>query len=91
VFSQVYRYVFSILCVNKAIIIGIVIIVVITIGIASSLSSGDTEDKDEILMSEEDSSLEEIISIEEDLEEEPEQTGRNLTVELTESVGIKSP
>lgn len=83
---------------NKAVIIGIIIAVAIGIGIASSIPSmvSEKENEDEkITPLEENIALEEPITItEEEAEvevEEPEKTGRDFTVELTESVGIKTP
>lgn len=74
---------------NKGVIIGVVIIVVIGIGVISSMSSMENNEK-EVLSSDEELILNEITPIEEDLEE-PEKTGRNITVELTETIGLKGP
>lgn len=74
---------------NKGVIIGVVIIVVIGIGVISSMSSMENNEK-EVLSSDEELILNEITPIEEDLEE-PEKTGRNITIELTETIGLKGP
>lgn len=83
---------------NKAVIIGIIIAAAIGIGIASSIPSmvSEKENEDEkITPLEENIALKEPIPItEEEAEvevEEPEKTGRDFIVELTESVGIKTP
>ena len=46
--------------------------------------------EEEVLSSDEELILNEITPIEEDLEA-PEKTGRNITVELTETIGLKGP
>ena len=74
---------------KKGVIIGVVIVVVIGIGVISSMYPMENNEED-VLLSEEELILDEIISIEEDLEE-PEKTGRNITVELTETIGLKGP
>jgi len=65
--------------VNKSVIIGIIVgIVIIGIGITVSLSS--TNDN------------EQISEIEKEIEPiEVPQTGKNITVELSESIGLKTP
>jgi len=88
---------------NKGAIIGIIIVVAVGIGITSSMySTENTEDElilDEIILEEElivdevlleDELIVDEIIPEEELEE-PEETGRNITVELKESIGLKSP
>lgn len=64
---------------NKSVIIGIIVgIVIIGIGITVSLSS--TNDN------------EQISEIEKEIEPiEVPQTGKNITVELSESIGLKTP
>jgi len=71
--------------VNKIIIV-IVIVTIIGIGVtASSISMESTED--EAVDNETRLVLDETIPV----KEEPKETGRDLTVELTESIGLKSP
>ena len=76
---------------NKIVGIGIAIIVIVAIaGVAYSLSS--TESSDENLPVVDDLNLNESGLLDEEIvSEEPEQTGRELSVELTENIGIKSP
>ena len=79
---------------NKSAGIGIAaIIVIIIIGIA--YSSYSTEPSEENLPTTEELDLGESISIEEEIVaeelEEPEQTGTDFSVELTEKMGLKSP
>lgn len=64
---------------NKSVIIGIIVgIVIIGIGITVSLSS--TNDN------------EQISEIEKEIEPiEVPQTGKNITIELSESIGLKTP
>ena len=70
---------------NKIIIV-IVIVAIIGIGVtASSISMESTED--ETVNTETRLVLDETIPV----KEEPKETGRDLTVELTESIGLKSP
>ena len=76
---------------NKGAIIGIIIAVAIGIVATSLLSSENIDDTDEVLLSDEEIILDEIIPIEEDLEEESESTGKSIAVELTESIGLKTP
>ena len=84
---------------NKAAGIGIaVIIIVVIVGIAYSLSS--TESSEENLPTVDDLNLDESILLDEEVvseepeqeivSEEPEQEGTEFSVELTETVGIKS-
>jgi len=69
----------------KKIIVIVVIVVIIGIGVtASSISMEKTK---EIGNFENDIILDEAIPV----EDEPKKTGRALTVELTESIGLKSP
>ena len=64
---------------NKSVIIGIIVgIVIIGIGITVSLSSTNNNEQ----ISEIDKEIEPI--------EEP-QTGKNITIELSESIGLKTP
>jgi len=71
--------------VNKIIIV-IVIVAIIGIGVtASSISMESTED--ETVNTETRLVLDETIPV----KEEPKETGRDLTIELTESIGLKSP
>ncbi len=81
--------------VNKAGGIGVIIVVIIGLIIATAAISMDsTEDKDSAL---EETQLEESIPIEEsevEVVEEPEveeETGEDFSVEFTESVGLKTP
>ena len=70
---------------NKIIIV-IIIAVIIGVGVsASSLSMEKTEDQTNNI--EDNLVVDEIVPI----EEEPKNSGRALTVELTESIGLKSP
>ncbi|MGY5143376.1 MAG: hypothetical protein ACW9XH_02735 [Candidatus Nitrosopumilus sp. bin_32a] len=71
---------------NKAIVVGIIIGIVIIIGIAFSIPN---EMKNDELSSENEIELEENIGSEDNLIEVP--SGRNLTIELSESIGIKTP
>lgn len=86
VFSHVYRHVFSSSFVNKIVIIGIIIAVIIGIGAASAII-GNSEDESENSQSEQVPIIEEIIPV----ETEPEQKGKNISLELTESIGLTSP
>ena len=72
---------------NKGIVIGIIIVIIIAaiIGAASSLNS-ETSDDSSI-----DNILEEESIPAEEISPEPENTGRDLSVELSENVGIASP
>jgi len=72
--------------VNKIAIIGIIIAVIIGIGAASSII-GNSEDESKNSQSEQVPIIEEIIPV----ETEPEQKGKNISLELTESIGLKSP
>lgn len=64
---------------NKSVIIGIIIgIVIIGMGITVSLSSTNNNEQ----ISETDKEIEPI---------EVPQTGKNITVELSESIGLKTP
>jgi hypothetical protein len=64
--------------VNKSVIIGIIVgIVIIGIGITVSLSTNNNEQ-----IPETDKEIEPI---------EVPQTGKNITVELSESIGLKTP
>jgi len=74
---------------NKVAIIGIIIIIIIVIGVASSMSSM-RKVGDDVLLTDNESILDEIV-LEEDLAEEPETTGRNITIELSESMAFKTP
>ena len=74
---------------NKAVIIGIIIIIVIVIGVASSMSSME-KIGDEVLLTDKELILDEIVS-EEDSAEEPVTTGESLTVDLSESFTFKTP
>ena len=72
---------------NKSVGIGIAVIaIVLIVGIAYSLSSIESDEKNLSVIEDEDliSGEEEIISI-------PEQTGKEFSVELTEKIGLKSP
>jgi hypothetical protein len=72
--------------VNKIVIIGIIIAVIIGIGAASAII-GNSEDESENSQSEQVPIIEEIIPV----ETEPEQKGKNISLELTESIGLTSP
>jgi hypothetical protein len=73
--------------VNKGIVIGIIIVIIIT-AIIGAASSSNLETSD-------DSSIDNIPEGEsipaEEITPEPENTGRDFSVELSESVGIASP
>lgn len=71
---------------NKIAIIGIIIAVIIGIGAASSII-GNSEDESKNSQSEQVPIIEEIIPV----ETEPEQKGKNISLELTESIGLTSP
>ena len=71
---------------NKIAIIGIIIAVIIGIGAASSII-GNSEDESKNSQSDQVPIIEEIIPV----ETEPEQKGKNISLELTESIGLKSP
>lgn len=77
---------FSSSFVNKIAIIGIIIAVIIGIGAASSII-GNSEDESKNSQSEQVPIIEEIIPV----ETEPEQKGKNISLELTESIGLTSP
>jgi hypothetical protein len=72
--------------VNKIAIIGIIIAVIIGIGAASSII-GNSENESKNSQSEQIPIIEEIIPV----ETEPEQKGKNISLELTESIGLTSP
>lgn len=74
--------------VNKAVFVGIIIGIIIIIGIVFSLSDED-EIKNEQLSPDNEIELEENIDSKDNPIEVP--SGRNLTVELSESIGIKTP
>lgn len=76
-FRHVYRHVFNNIFVNKSIIVGIIIGIVMIIGISVSISSNNNEQVSEI--------DEKITPI------EVPQTGKNITIELSESIGLKTP
>jgi len=104
--------------VNKAVIIGIIIVAVIGIGVISLMSSTE-KIEEQVSLSEEEIILDEIESSEEnlevveedlevveedlevveedlevsaeDLEEEPETTGKSISVDLEESMKFKTP
>lgn len=64
---------------NKSVIIGIIVgIIIIGIGITVSLSSTNNNEQ----ISETDKEIEPI---------EVPQTGKNITIELSESIGLKTP
>lgn len=75
---------------NKVAIIGIIVVIAIVIGVASSLSSME-KIEDDIILTDKEIILDEIVPVEEDLEEESESTGNSIAVELTESIGLKTP
>lgn len=75
---------------NKVTIIGVIIVVIIGIGVVSSMSFTENTEE-EVFTSEEKIILDEVIPIEESIEEEPEKTGKSITVELTETIGLKGP
>ena len=88
-FSHVYRLVSSNNIVSKIAIIGIIIAVAIGIGItASSISMNDENNVD---TSNQVDNSEEVAVVEEEIEEISEETGKDLSVELTESIGLKTP
>lgn len=72
---------------KKTVIIG-VIIIIISLAIVSVISM-NTENQEFLL--DEDEIIDELISLEDDSGMEESKTGRNISVELTESVGLKSP
>ena len=71
---------------NKIAIISIIIAVIIGIGAASSII-GNSENESKNSQSEQVPIIEEIIPV----ETEPEQKGKNISLELTESIGLTSP
>ena len=77
---------------NKAVVVGISIIVIISIiGITYSASSNDPVETN-LIEVEDELNLDATVPVEEDLvSDESSQTGRELSVELTESIGVKSP
>ena len=84
---------------NKGIIIGVVVVVIIA-AIIGSASSLNLEKNDDIsidnIVEEESVIIEESIIIEEstiteEIVSEPENQGRDLSVELTETVALRSP
>ncbi|MEX0861826.1 hypothetical protein [Nitrosopumilus sp.] len=77
---------------NKAVIIGIVVAVIIgivTISAVSSMQISNTESISDKIV--EETTQEEEVIIEPILEDETEVSGRELSVELTESINLKSP
>jgi len=76
--------------VNKVAIIGIIVVIAIVIGVASSMSSME-KIEDDVIPTDNEIILDEIVPVEEDLEEESESTGNSIAVELTESIGLKTP
>jgi len=75
---------------NKSLSIGIVVIVIVIIsGIAYSLSSTESNEKNLSII--EDIDLDDLTSVEEETISIPEQTGREFSVEFTEKIGLKSP
>ncbi len=82
---------------KKAAIIGIIIAVAIGIGVVYSISSPVSDDvmEDETITSiEENTELTEPLTISEEETEavtEPATTGRDLSVELDESISVKTP
>ena len=85
-------------CVNKAAGIGVIIAVIIGIIIVSAGISMDSVQVEETTPVEEVVEVEEAILVEEEVDAveettpvEEEEGGRNLSVEFTEKVGIKSP
>ena len=84
-FRHVYRLVIKFNFVNKGIAIGIIIVIAIGVAVVSALVSTEEtgEEKSEIIIEES-----ETIPTE---EVEPEPAGRNITLELEESIGLKSP
>ena len=75
---------------NKIAVIGIIISVIIGIGVVSSII-GNSEDESKNSQSEQVPIIEEIIPVEENIEAEPEEKGKNISLELTESIGLTSP
>jgi hypothetical protein len=79
---------------NKAAGIGAVIVIIIGIIIVSATVSNDsvpveeTVDVEETIPVEETVDVEETIPVEETVDEDE---GKNITVELTESIGLKGP
>ena len=71
---------------NKGIVIGIIVIIVVIIGVASSLNL-ETYDDSSIDNIEENELIDDI----EEIVIEPETTGRNLSVELSEEMELSSP
>lgn len=67
---------------NKGVIIGIAIIVIVGSGLAFSLNIDNTSDN-EIAVISDDSEIEDITL--------SEKSGKNISIELIESVGLKSP
>ncbi|MHA7646375.1 hypothetical protein [Nitrosopumilus sp. S4] len=69
---------------KKTILIGATIIIIIGILIVSGIISNDIENSDEIVS-------DQSLSLEDTKTEVLEEKGRNLSVELSESIGLKSP
>lgn len=78
---------------NKGIIIGVVVVVIIAaiIGSASSLNLEKNDDISIDNIVQEKSTIIEESTITEEIVSEPENKGRDLSVELTETVVLRSP
>jgi len=74
--------------VNKAAGVGVIIAIIIGIIIVSATVSNDTVEVEETIPVEETVDVEETIPVEETVDEDE---GKNITVELTESIGLKGP
>ncbi len=78
---------------NKGIIIGVVVVVIIAaiIGSASSLNLEKNDDISIDNIVQEKSTIIEESTITEEIVSEPENKGRDLSVELTETMALRSP
>jgi hypothetical protein len=75
---------------NKPIGIGIAVIaIVLIVGIAYSLSSTESDEKNLSII--EDNDLDNLTAVEKEGISVPEQAGKEFSVELTEKIGLKSP
>lgn len=82
---------------NKGVVIGVILVIIIVgiIGVTSLNFEASDNSVVEDIVETESISIEEIVETEsipiEEIISEPEKEGRDLSVELTESVGLKSP
>ena len=73
---------------NKAAGVGVIIAIIIGIIIVSATVSNDSVEVEETIPVEETVDVEETIPVEETVDEDE---GKNITVELIESIGLKGP